>query len=74
MMVSANQSFDQWEEAAKVASQSDYLISYKSKAPNYTITHVTDTTVELEFKTLEDARKALTEILQKVTIQEEVKS
>jgi hypothetical protein len=68
MMVNPNLTFDQWEEAAKVASQSDYLISYKSKAPNYTITHVTDTDFELEFKTLEDARKALTEILQNVRI------
>lgn len=68
MMVSANQSFDNWEASAKVASQSDYLISYKSKAPNYTITHIESEEILHEFKTLEDARKMLTEILQKVNI------
>jgi hypothetical protein len=68
MMVNPNLSFDQWEESAKIASTSNYLINYKSKSPNYCISHVRNPEIEIEFKSLEEARKHLTELNKTVNI------
>lgn len=55
MMVSPNLTFDKWEEAAKRASESDYLITYSNKL--YIVSKVNGTGDGHGYKTLEEARE-----------------